>query len=122
MDVTSRAFGNVAVVRPVGRIDQATSPALEAALSPLWGTPDVAALILDFTGVEYISSVGLRVLMIAARQMRGRHARIAVVGLQPVVAEIFAISRFNAVLEVFPALRDAVAALSPEALAAYDAA
>jgi anti-anti-sigma regulatory factor len=60
--------------------------------------------------------------MIAARQMRGRHARIAVVGLQPVVAEIFAISRFNAVLEVFPALRDALAALSPEALAAYDAA
>jgi anti-anti-sigma factor len=122
LDVTSRAFGNVAVVRPVGRIDQATSPALEAALSPLWGKPDVAALILDFTGIEYISSVGLRVLMIAARQMRGRHARIAVVGLQPVVAEIFAISRFNAVLEVFPALRDAVAALSPEALAAYDAA
>ena len=122
MDVTSRAFGNVAVVRPGGRIDQAPSPALEAALSPLWGKPDVAALILDFTGVEYISSVGLRVLMIAARQMRGRHARIAVVGLQPVVAEIFAISRFNAVLEVFPALRDAVAALSPEALAAYDAA
>ena len=122
MDDTSRAFGHVAVFRPVGRIDQATSPALEAALSPLWGKPDVAALILDFTGVEYISSVGLRVLMIAARQMRGRHARIAVVGLQPVVAEIFAISRFNAVLEVFPALRDALAALSPEALAAYDAA
>ena len=54
--------------------------------------------------------------------MRGRHARIAAVSLQPVVAEIFALSRFNAVLEVFPALRDALAALSPEALAAYDAA
>ena len=121
MDVTSRAFGNVAVVRPVGRIDQATSPALEAALSPLWGKPDVAALILDFTGVEYISSVGLRVLMIAAKQMRSRHARIAIAGLQPVVAEIFAISRFDKVLEVFPGVRDALAAIAPATLAAYDA-
>jgi anti-sigma B factor antagonist len=66
--------------------------------------------------------VGLRVLMLAARQMRGRSARIAVAGLQPLVAEIFSISRFNTVLEVFPSLRDALVALSPEALAAYDAA
>ena len=122
MDVTSRAFGNAAVVRPVGRIDQATSAALEAAVSPLWDKPDVAALILDFGGVEYISSVGLRVLMLAAKHVRARKARIAVAGLQPVVAEIFAISRFNAVLEVFPSLRDAVATLAPDALPAYESA
>ena len=40
--------------------------------------------------------------MIAAKQMRARGARIAVAALQPVVAEIFAISRFDSVLEVFP--------------------
>ena len=78
--------------------------------------------MLDFTAVAYISSVGLRVLMIAARQVRGRHARIAIAGLQPVVAEIFGISRFDKVLEVFPSVRDALAAVSSEALAAYDAA
>ena len=77
--------------------------------------------VLDFGGVPYISSVGLRVLMIAAKQMRSRHARIAVAGLQPVVAEIFAISRFDKVLEVFPAVRDALAAIAPIALGAYDA-
>lgn len=122
MEVTSRSFGPVVVVKPVGRIDQAASHALETALAPLWTKPDVEALVLDFTGVEYISSVGLRVLMIAARQMRGRHARIAVAGLQTIVSEIFAISRFDKVLEVFPALREALAAFSPKALAAYDAA
>ena len=60
--------------------------------------------------------------MIAAKAVRARGARIAVAGLQPVVAEIFAISRFDGVLEVFPAVRDALAAMSPAALAAYDAA
>ena len=122
MDVTTRHFGNVAVVAATGRIDQSSASALEAALSPFWANSDIASLVLDFSAVEYISSVGLRVLMIAARQMRGRRARIAVTGLQAVVAEIFAISRFNTVLEVFPTVRDALVALSTEAAAAYDAA
>jgi len=122
VDVITRHFGKVVVVAATGRVDQSSASALESALSPLWGNPDVASLVLDFSGIEYISSVGLRVLMIAARQMRGRRARIAVTGLQSVVAEIFAISRFNTVLEVFPTVRDALVALSPEAAAAYDAA
>ena len=122
MDVSTRTFDNVVVVAPQGRADLAGSSALEAALSPLWGNADVGAIVLDFSAVPYISSVGLRVLMIAAKEMRGRRARIAVAGLQPVAAEIFAISRFDKVLEVFPAVRDALAAISPPALAAYDAA
>ena len=121
VDVITRQIGSVVLVKPSGRIDQSNAAAFEAALASLWGRPDVGALLLDFSGVEYISSVGLRVLMIAARQMRGRKARIAVAGLQSVVGEIFAISRFNTVIEVFPALRDALGALSSDALAAYDA-
>ena len=122
MDVTSRTFGNVVVVAPAGRADLTGSAALESALAPLWARADVCGLVLDFAGVPYISSVGLRVLMIAAKEMRARRARIAVAGLQPVAAEIFAISRFDKVLEVFPVVRDALAAISPTALAAYDAA
>lgn len=95
---------------------------MEPALASYWANPATTGLVLDFSKVTYISSVGLRVLMIAAKQMRGRHARIAVTGLQPIVAEIFSISRFDAVLEVFPDVRDAVAAISTGALAAYDAA
>jgi anti-sigma B factor antagonist len=122
VDVTTRQFGNVVVAKVAGRVDQSNSNALESALAPHWANTDVAALLLDFTGVEYISSVGLRVLMIAARQMRGRKARIAVAGLQSVVAEIFSISRFNAVLEVFPTVRDALSSISADALTAYDGA
>ena len=121
MDVTHREYGNVVVAAPVGRADLAGSTALETALAPLWARADVEGLVLDLSGVPYVSSVGLRVMMIAAKQMRGRRARIAVTGLQPVVAEIFAISRFDKVLEPFPAVRDALAAMSPTALAAYDA-
>jgi anti-anti-sigma factor len=84
--------------------------------------PSIGALVLDFSRVSYISSMGLRVLLVAAKQMRACNARIAIAALQPVVSEIFAIARFNHVLEVFPDVRTALEHISGPALAAYDAA
>ena len=123
MEFSSRHFVDIAVAVPIGRIDHAAAGKLEQSLAPLLAEAqaDKGSLILDFSGVDYISSVGLRVLMIAAKHMRGRGAHIAVAALRPVVAEIFAISRFDSVLEVFPSVRDAIAKLSPGALAAFDA-
>ena len=123
MQFSSRQFVDIVVAAPVGRIDHSAAGPLEQSLAPLLAaTPSgKGGLILDFSGVEYISSVGLRVLMIAAKQMRGRGARIGVAALQPVVAEIFAISRFDSVLDVYPSVRDAIAKLSPAALTAFDA-
>ena len=66
--------------------------------------------------------MGLRVLMMAARQLRAANARIAVAALQPVPREIFHIARFNHVVEIFPDMRAALQQLSGAALAAYDAA
>jgi anti-sigma B factor antagonist len=121
---SSREFANVAVAAPVGRIDQAGAPAFEQALSPLLARAGAAkgGVILDFGGVEYISSVGLRVLMIAAKTMKGHGARLILASPQPVVAEILAISRFDRVLEMAPTVRRALEWLSATALAAYDAA
>ena len=123
MQISSHQFAEVTVVAPVGRIDHAGAAALEQALSPLVAPPGGGknALILDFAGVEYISSVGLRVLMIAAKQMRGHGARVVVAAPQPVVAEILAISRFDRVLEIAPSVRRALEWLSAPGLAAYTA-
>ncbi len=124
MEFSSRHFADIVVAAPAGRIDHEAAGPFEQALAPLLDSAraDNTGLILDFAHVAYISSVGLRVLMIAAKRMRARGARIAVTALQPIVAEIFAISRFDSVLEVFPSARAAVAAFSAPALAAFDAA
>ena len=123
MNITERRIADAVVIAPAGSIDHVNAQALERALAPLLG-PDATtqALVLDFKDVGYVSSMGLRVLMVAAKALRARNARIAVAALQPVVVEIFDIARFSHVLEVFPTVRDALAALSPSALAAWDAA
>ena len=121
MQCPTHAYADVLVATANGRIDFAGAQVLEGALAPALA-PDgpVRGIVIDLADVDYISSVGLRVLMVAAKAMRARKASIAVASLQPVVAEIFEISRFHHVVDVRGSVRDAIAAVSPEALAAYD--
>jgi anti-anti-sigma factor len=119
----SARLADVYVAIPTGRIDHPNAEALRESLAPVLADAvrGKHALVLDFSRVEYISSMGLRVLLMAAKQLRAAGARIAVASLQPVAAEIFAIARFNHVLEIFPDMRAALADLSPDAHAAYGA-
>jgi anti-anti-sigma factor len=124
VEFSSRRLADVVVAAPVGQIDHPTAQQLQHALTPMLdeAATSKAALLLDFARVEYISSMGLRVLMVAAKQMRSQNARIAVAALQPVVEEIFDIARFKPVLEAFPSVRAVLQALSVPTLAAYDTA
>ena len=114
MNLTTKRQGNCLVVAPKGRIDHAQADAFKVALDPYLveckagGTP----LILDFSEIEYISSVGLRALMLAARQVKEQYGSIAIAMLTPVVREVFEISRFNLVYQVFDTVDAAVAVLS----------
>ena len=123
MDLPIRRFADVVVAAPSGRIDFTNAEAFKTALWPALAEnrADRGAVVLDFGNVHYISSVGLRVLMLAAKEMHREQRKIAIAGAQQTVREILAISRFNMILAVFTSLRDALEQISPGALAAYDA-
>lgn len=122
MNVTSRRFANAVVVLAAGRLDQDTCEAFRGDL--LKYVEEAAhgggAIVLDLSALEYVSSAGLRCFMLASRQAKAQHGRIFVAALQPMVAEIFQISHFNLVFQVFPSVREAVGAVSAEAAAAYE--
>jgi anti-anti-sigma factor len=119
VQVASSRFGKVAVAVPTGRLDHGAAAALEAALLPHANDTGNDALVVDFARVEFISSASLRVLILTANAMSARNARVAAVALQPIVAEIFAIGRFDSLFEIFPSVPAALAAMSPDARAAY---
>ncbi len=124
MELATKRFADTVALYPAGRIDHATADGFKAALAPYLAGCAAGRdrVVIDLSGVEYISSVGLRVLMLASKQAKTQGGALAVAGLQPVVQEIFEISRFNLVLAVFPTLREALAKLSEPALAAFDGA
>jgi anti-sigma B factor antagonist len=125
MTLGNQVYGDTMVLIPAEpRIDHANSEDFKLALQPYLDDCKAGGrqLVVDFSQIEYISSVGLRVLMLAARQAKAQNGAIVVASLQPVVKEIFDISRFNLVIECFPSLRDALTRISPAALAVFDGA
>jgi anti-anti-sigma factor len=122
MTLAHRSYGTARVVSPRGRLDHDNCDAFQHDLADHLDAcgRDGGALVLDMSGLEYVSSAGLRCLMLAARESKARAGRILVAAMQPVVAEIFQISRFNLVLEGFPTLREALASVSPQAVAAFE--
>jgi anti-anti-sigma factor len=114
MELIEDMNGAVKVARVSGRIDQTTAAQFQELLAPLLVQVKVGAapLLLDFSGVDYISSVGLRVLMLAAKQVKVQQGKIAIAALTPVVAEVFQISRFHLVFPVHPDLATAVTSLA----------
>jgi len=122
MALAHRSYGPARVVSPRGRLDHDNCDAFQSDIAGELDAcaQDGAALVLDMSGLEYVSSAGLRCLMIAAKQATVRNSRVVVAAPQPVVAEILHISRFNLVLPVFGTTREALASVSPQALAAFD--
>ena len=122
MNVTSRRFGNAVVLRVEGRLDQDTCGAFTSELMAYVdkAVRDGGAIVLDLSALEYVSSAGLRCFMLASRQAKAHQGRIYVAALQPMVSEIFEISHFNLVFQVFPTVREAIGAVSAEAAAAFE--
>lgn len=123
MQIRNKTYGDVLVLSPEGRIDHANSEDFRQALSPFIERCNANGerMVLDLAGVDYISSAGLRCFMIAEKQAKAQGGTIVVAGMQPVVNEIFEISRFTLVFATFASVRDALAKISPAALKEFGA-
>ena len=69
-------------------------------------------LLLDFSKLQYISSAGLRIVLLAAKRIKSRGGRMALCSLNRQIHEVFEISGFSSILDILPSYDDAVARLS----------
>lgn len=121
MECKVQNLADVVLIEVEGRIDHSTAPAFASVLLPHveGGGGENKKLVLDLSKVTYMSSAGLRVLMIAAKGCRKQTSKIVLAALQPTIQEVFKIGRFDMVLETFPTVRQALTAVSSEAAALY---
>lgn len=117
MEVGVERRGNARVIAVKGRIDHLNASTFHEQLTPHLQhcRSDGDGIVLDLSGLDYISSAGLRIFMIAAKQARAQGGRIAVAQMQALVQEIFEISHFHLVYEIFTTTDEAVAALGRQA-------
>lgn len=109
MDIHEQMQGNALVLEPVGRLDSLTCREFEARL--LAALNANGAVVVDCAKLEYISSAGLRVLLVAAKQNRTTGGRMVLAALRDSLREVFDISGFSAIFAIHPTVAAAVASL-----------
>ncbi len=108
MNISTERQGGALIAVAEGRVDGANAlefhEALEAAISP-----DDTGMVLDFEGISYISSAGLRVVLLVAKTLQKQNAKMAVCSLSESIREIFEISGFDKIIPVHGSRPDALA-------------
>jgi len=120
LNFRDRQVGGVTISSASGRIDLSNADTFRDALSAALAKT-TTALVIDLSELEYISSAGLRSLMIVFKAAKAEGKAFSVAALKPLVLEIFTISRFNLVFPLFDTVRDAIKAQAPNALPQFDA-
>lgn len=112
---SERQVGDVVLAAVRGRIDLSNADAFRDSLTGAM-VKAKSAVVVDLSGVDYISSAGLRSLMIVFKAAKADGKALGLAALQPLLMEIFTISRFNLVFQMFPTVRAAVEKLAPAAV------
>jgi anti-sigma B factor antagonist len=98
MEINKQKNGTELNITLTGRLDTNTAPALQ---SDLKGEADgVSAITLDLSGMDYISSAGLRVLLWLHKECQKNSAVLKVTSCNDVVQDIFQMTGFVNVLNI----------------------
>ena len=109
MVLRENMLGDIAVLEIVGRVDSTTAPSLGVRLTGILA--DRKALVLDLGQLEYISSAGFRVLLLAAKQADTTGHRLALFGMGPKVRQLFDLGGFLDFFVISASRDDAIAAV-----------
>jgi len=107
MKLESNTIDSVTVVEMEGNLDTNTSVDAQEHINALIDDGAVK-LLVDFAKVDFVSSAGLRVLLATAKRLGGSGGSLRICGLNEAVNEVFEISGFSTILDVFPSRDEAL--------------
>jgi anti-anti-sigma factor len=110
MELQEERVGDAYVVTATGRLDAVSSGAFADRIGGLIGNAK-PKLLIDFAGVDYVTSAGLRAVLMVVKKIKSSGGVFALCGLQASVREVFDISGFTAMLSIHSGRSDGLAAL-----------
>lgn len=96
MEIKKTADGNVLVLAVSGRLETVTAPQLDAEIQAI--PDDVSELLMEISELEYVSSAGLRVFLVAHKKMKSRGGSMKISGANASVRKVFDITGFSPIL------------------------
>jgi len=107
MEITDRKVGEVCIVQMAGRLDSGSSDSLAQRLHQLIDGGE-RRLVVDGEKLDYISSTGLRVLLVAAKRLKAVDGKIVLSSLKPHILEVFEIAGFKSIFPIYATADQAV--------------
>ena len=121
IEIQQEQQGTTRILALSGRLDTDTSADMELTLQDLLAAGERNFLI-DLTGIGYVSSAGLRVLLATAKQLEGGKGSLRLCGLNPSVKQVFDVAGFSKLFALFPdraaAMGEPAKAVKPEVVLA----
>ena len=120
LSIDVKEYADCRVVSVSGRVDHSNSTGFMDALQAHAGEMNAGGgMVIDLSGLEFVTSAGLRALLVAHRTVSGAGGQMIVTGLTGVVKEVFRISKFDSLLNVADGLGEAVGQISTAAADAF---
>lgn len=111
MDISIRQAAPAVVIQIVGSVDGLTAEDLQRAFAGEVQKGETR-LVVDFAGVDYTSSAGLRVLLATMKQVRQKGGDLRIAAVRPGVLRVLEMSGFTSILKIFPDTDAAVASFA----------
>ena len=107
MEIEGKSEGNVEILSLNGRLDAYLSNGVESSINALIDKGSVR-IVVNFDGVEYISSSGLRVMLASLKRLKKVQGNIKLACLKPYVKDVFYIAVFTQLFEFYEREEEAV--------------
>jgi anti-sigma B factor antagonist len=99
MEIAEKAVDDISILGISGRLDAKSSKTVESALNNLINGGRTK-IVVDLASVEYISSVGLRVLLASLKKMSQTQSLLILSSMQPFVKDVFKVAGFDRLFTV----------------------
>ena len=103
METKVEEKGDVTVVHVEGRLDAASSPQLESRINAIIDAGHFK-MILDFAGVDYLSSAGMRLMLSVSKKLKAVEGKLVACTINDEVMEVIKMAGFDRVLEIYPSV------------------
>lgn len=107
MEITEERRADLLILRVIGKLDASTSKDLEAKILPLIASSQ-EKLVVDLSQLDYISSAGLRVFLLAAKRMDAAKGKMVICSLKDPVKQVFDIAGFSSFLTLAGSTEEAI--------------
>lgn len=107
MTINESKQGAVTIVQAQGRLDATSAPETDRRLAALI-TAGARQVVFDLSGLDYVSSAGLRVFLAAAKRMKQAQGKLTLASPAPQIRQVFELAGFATILPIFATLPEAI--------------